>query len=239
MYIIMRQLLSILLVALLQSFPNVGISRVRLAPKAIALEQANTEQRFDPIAQVVAAKLMSNAPDGNFYPERFISRAELASIMVKSFRLDKRQAATKENVKVTDVPPSNPVFNDIQIVLKTDIMRGYRGNLFFPNQRVTKAEALAIFAQAYGVFQFPDQTVNEILAPYSDAASIPTWARKAIATAVSEGFVNTDEQGNISPLQPMTRGDMAFVLSKYLQRQQPQPETPIVPGVRISPESLQ
>ncbi|GAB1540359.1 hypothetical protein NUACC21_30280 [Scytonema sp. NUACC21] len=218
----MRRLLSTLsLVALLQFLPNT----------AYAQEQGSTEQPLDSTARVVAAKLMTNYPDGNFYPERFISRAELASIMVKAFRLDKREAATKENIKVADVPPSNPAFNDIQIVLKSDIMRGYRGNLFFPNQRVTKAEALAIFAQAYGVFQFPDETVNEILAQYSDAASIPAWARRAIATVVSEGFVNSDE-GKLSPLQPMTRGDMAFVLSQYLQRQQPQPETPVVPRIK-------
>jgi hypothetical protein len=116
-------------------------------------------------------------------------------------------------------------------------MKGYRGNMFFPNQRVTKAEALAIFAQAYGVFQFTDKTVNEILAPYPDAGSIPIWARKAIATVISEGFINTDAQKNISPLLPMTRGDMAYVLSKYLQRQKKQAETPEVPVAPNDPNS--
>lgn len=182
------------------------------------------------IQQVVAAQLMSNFSDGNFYTERLISRAELASIMVKAFRLDKRQAISKENVIISDVSPSNPAFKDIQIVLKTDIMKGYGGNMFFPNQKVTRAEALAIFAQAYGVFQFPDETVNEILASHPDAGTIPDWAKKAFATSLSEGFVNTDTLGNISPLKPMTRGDMAYTLSKYLQRQQPQPETPEAPA---------
>ncbi|KAB8316319.1 S-layer homology domain-containing protein [Tolypothrix campylonemoides VB511288] len=226
----MRQLLGILsLMALLQFVPSI----------VHAQEKPSTEKPSNPIAKVIAAKVMTNYPDGEFYPERLLSRAELASIMVKAFQLDKRQAVTKENLKVTDVAASNPAFKDIQIVLKTDIMKGYRGNLFFPNQRVTRAEALAIFAQAYGVFQFPEETVNEILAPYPDAASIPSWAKKAIATVTSEGFVNTDAQGNLSPLQPMTRGDMADVLSKYLQRQQPQPETPAVPGGNNSPESSQ
>ena len=230
MVVIMRQLLgSLSLMALLQFVPNI----------VHAQEKPSTEKSSNPIAKVVAAKVMTNYPDGQFYPERLLSRAELASIMVKAFQLDKRQAVTKENVKVTDVPPANAAFNDIQIALKSEIMKGYRGNLFFPNQRVTRAEALAIFAQAYGVFQFPDETVNEILAPYPDAASIPSWAKKAIATVTSEGFVNTDAQGNLSPLQPMTRGDMADVLSKYLQRQQPQPETPAVPGGNNSPESSQ
>jgi S-layer homology domain len=219
---------TVSLVFLLQNLPTIHV---------LSVAQAASIQPSEAIQQVVAARWMTNSPDGNFYPERFISRAELAAIMVKVFRLDKRQAVSKENVVTPDVPSSHWAFNDIQIALKTDIMKGYRGNLFFPNQRVTKAEALAIFAQAYGVFQFPDETVKEILASHPDAGSIPTWARQAIATVITEGFINTDSQGNIFPLLPMTRGDMAYVLSKYLQRQQKQPDTPVVPGAPDSPQS--
>lgn len=191
------------------------------APKAIAQTPPATLSTPDPIQQVVAAGLMNNYADGQFHAERFISRAELASILVKAFALDTRAAATQENlVEVQDVPASHWAFNDIQTVLKTGIMRGYRGNMFFPNQRVNRAEAFAIFAQAYGVYQFPDDTVAEILTPYPDAASVPTWARRSIATALNEGFVNIDAQGNIRPLQPVTRGDMAYALSRYLTKQQ-------------------
>ena len=221
----MRKLLSIAtFIVILQTFPSSVFAQIPIAA-----------QPTDAISKVVAANWMSNFSDGNFYPERTISRAELATIMVKAFKLDKRQISTQENISVADVPASHWAYRDIQIVLKTDIMRGYRGNLFFPNQRVTKAEAIAIFAQAYGVFQFPTETVNEILAPYPDSASIPEWAKKAIATVVSEGFINTDAQGNLLPLQPMTRGDMAYLLSQYLQRQQQNPKTPIVPEVPQTP----
>lgn len=171
----------------------------------------------DAVSQVVAAGLMSNLADGQFHPELFVSRAELASILVRSFGLDKRAAANQPGtIEVQDVPASHWAFKDIQTVLKTGIMKGYRGDMFFPNQKVTRAEALAIFAQAYGVFQFPDNTVEEILSPYPDAASIPAWARKSLATALNAGFVNIDAQNNINPLQPMTRADMAYALSQYL-----------------------
>ncbi|QLE54328.1 S-layer homology domain-containing protein [Nostoc sp. TCL26-01] len=219
------------------------LALVLLFPSFSVIAQAQVAQNTEGVSsaaiqQVTAAKLMTNSPDGNFYPERLISRAELAVILVKAFRLDKQEVAKQPKpISVPDVPPSNWAYQDIQIVLKTDVMKGYRGNLFFPNQRVNRAEALAIFAQAYGVFQFSDDAVNEILASHPDAASIPSWARKAIATVVTEGFVNTDAQNNISPLKPMTRGDMAYVLSKYLQRQQPQPETPEVPSITNSPPS--
>jgi len=225
----MRRLsITLSLVALLQNLPAIAQTQV---------PETTSQTPSDFIQQVIAAKWMTNFADGNFYPERLLSRAELATIMVKAFRLDKRQGANKENLVIPDVPRSYWAFNDIQTVLKTDIMKGYRGNQFFPNQKVTKAEALAIFAQAYGVFQFSDDVVNEILAVYPDEKSIPSWARKAIATVATEGFLNTDAQNNISPLQPVTRGDIAYVLSKYLQRQKQQPETPEVPIIPNSEPS--
>lgn len=219
----MRQFISALsLLALVQFIPNPVYA------------QTTTEIRksFDPIKKVVGANLMNKYPDGKFHPERFMSRAELASIMVKTFLLDKQKVTTENNLNVTDVSSSHWAFEDIQTVLKTGVMRGYRGNLFFPHQKVTRAEGLAIFAQAYGVFQFPEATVNEILAKFPDQKSIPNWARKAVATTVTGGFVNEKTDGSLSPLKPMTRGDMAYVLSRYLQRQQRNPYTPKVTPIK-------
>ena len=215
----MRKFISVLsFVALVQLLPD----------PVYAQTVPEINKSFDPIQKVVTANLMSKYPDGDFHAEKFMSRADLASIMVKTFLLDKQKAASKDNVNVDDVSPSHWAFEDIQTVLKTGVMRGYRGNLFFPNQRVTRAEALAIFAQAYGVFQFPETTVNEILANVPDQESIPRWARKAVATVVTGGFVNKKADGSLAPLKPMTRGDMAYVLSRYLERQQRNPYTPEV-----------
>jgi hypothetical protein len=219
----MRKILSSIV-----SLTLLGSFSVSVAAKTPEIALSNTNA----IASVVAANLMGNFPNGSFYPERFMSRAELAKIMVKAFRLEKREASSKPNIAIKDVLPNYPEYNDIQIVLKNDIMQGYRNNLFFPNQQVSRAEAIAIFSQAYGVFQFPDETVSEILSIYPDQRSIPAWARKAIATATSEGFIGGDNQGNLQPEKPMTRGDMATLLSNYLQRQQKQPNTPIVPEVK-------
>lgn len=181
---------------------------------------AQASAPLDPIEQVVAAKLMNPYPDGSFRPEGILNRAELASILVKTFQLDKRTLQQTAAIPVQDVPSSHWAYNDIQLVLKHKIMTGYREGRFFPNQRVTRAEAFSILAQAYGVFQFPDETVAQLLSKYPDSDQVPSWARKSVATALYEGFVNIDPATNqINPLAPMTRGDMAYALSKYLERQ--------------------
>jgi hypothetical protein len=182
----------------------------------------------DPIDVVLQAGLMAKDADGNFNAVGIINRAELASILVKTFQLERRNTAQKPDISVPDVEQSFWGYNAIQTVLKTGTMSGYRDGLFFPNQRVTRAEALAIFAQAYGVFQLPEESISEILAVYPDAGEIPSWARKSVATALYEKFVNIEEGTNrINPLKPMSRWDMAYILSRYLERQTKPDSVPV------------
>ena len=203
---IMYRILSILpLVLLLQGTP------------VFAIESEST----DPIERVVAAGWMKPYADGNFHSEEIINRAQLASILVRTFDLEKRIPQRQANVPIRDVPTSHWAYNDIQLVLKNNVMTGYREGRFFPNQRVARAEALSILAQAYGVFQFPEDRIEQLLARDPDADKIPNWAKKSMATALYEGFVNVDPRTNqINPLEPMTRGDMAYALSKYIERQE-------------------
>jgi len=221
-----RLLSTVSLVALLQGLQVVV--QAQPLPGVPPLDELieMTTPVADPIAQVVAAGLMTQDRNGDFRENDLLSRAELASILVKTFQLNQRSAAKQsEPVPVDDVSPNYWGYKDIQTVLKTGTMTGYRGRLFYPNQKMTRAEALAIFAQAYGVYQFPDATVDAILARYSDSQNIPVWARKAMATALNEGFVNV-EKDQINPLQPITRGDLAYALSQYLARQTRPDSTP-------------
>lgn len=181
----------------------------------VAVPQSNPEEA---IANVRQKGLMNAYPDGQFHQTQTLSRAELASILVKTFKLNTRQVPHPLSVELNDVPDRFWAASDINTVVSQGVMTGYRQNHFYPNHPVTRAEAYAIFAQAYGVQQLDDPTVNLTLAQYPDAGQIPAWARKAIATSLKNGFVDTPPQGKLCPLQPMTRGDMALALNQYLIR---------------------
>lgn len=199
------------------------------APTNERESQTERDQRTTPpalteaeaIAQVKAANLMQGDKTGSFHAERALSRAELATILVKTFKLNSREAVNPTTEALKDVPPSYWAAADINTVVRLGIMKGYRDGLFYPEQRIDRAEALAIFAQAYGVQQYDDETVRTILAPYPDAKEIPGWAEKAMATSLKYGFLDVPPNGKIRPMQPMTRGDMAFALGQYLNRLHP------------------
>ncbi|MBX2861398.1 MAG: S-layer homology domain-containing protein [Vampirovibrio sp.] len=198
----------------------------------------------DPVACVVQSKLMTVFPDGEFHPEYRITRSELAVMLDKAFDLPKRM--TDETVavgQISDLAQDHWAYPAIERVLALDIMEGYREGRFYPEQKITRAEAIAIFAQAYGVFQFKPETVDEVLAPITDRDRIPGWAEKAVATAVHEGFVNTEpvpegvsastktgvadvsaadgktnKPQRLYPREMMTRRDMAYMLAQLVGR---------------------
>lgn len=179
-------------------------------------------QLLDPIDRVVAAGLMQRDSNGDFQSDAILNRAELASILVKTFRLESRTPTQSNTPEVQDVPLNHWAYEDIQIVIRTGVMSGYQQGRFYPNQLLTRGEAFSIFAQAYGVSQFSDETVNQILAAYPDADQIPIWARKSMATALYSGFINLDASNQIRPDAPMTRADMAYALNQFLiQAQSP------------------
>lgn len=188
--------------------------------------QVERDQRVTPpvvtkaeaIEAVKQAGLMRGDKKGDFHPEKALSRAELAAILNKTFKLDTRKAVTPQAEALKDVPANYWAATDINTVIRLGIMKGYKDGYFYPEQRISRSEALSIFAQAYGVQQYDDATVKTILAPYPDAAQIPDWAEKAMATTLKNGFIDVPPAGKIRPLQPMTRGDMAFALGQYLNR---------------------
>lgn len=189
---------------------------------------AQVQPQFNnPIDRVVAAGLMQRDASGAFQADAVMSRAELASILVRTFRLGDRTPLLSTVPALTDVSPSHWAYDDIQTVIRTGVMTGYREGQFYPEQRLTRAEAFSIFAQAYGVTQLSDEAVNEILAQHPDADQLPSWSRKSMATALYAGFVNLDSNAQIRPSFPMTRADMVYALDRFLSQAQ---EGPVTPG---------
>ncbi len=49
---------------------------------------------------------------------------------------------------------------------------------------------------------------------YQDQASIPEWAKEAVQTVTEKGWMQGDDQGNFNPNSPVTRAELAVVLSR-------------------------
>jgi hypothetical protein len=180
--------------------------------------------------EIILMGLMTNYPDGQFHPERVLSRAQLATILVKTFGLDQRIPEQANNLPLSDVPNDHWAFNNIQLVLQNRILHLDEQGRFLPDQPVTRAAGFAAFTQAYGVLYLSDAEISRILSSYPDSDRIPDWARRAIASAIFEELVNIDSANNrLNPDRLMTREDMVYALSQYLAKQENPGTIPTIP----------
>ncbi len=149
-------------------------------------------------------------PDGYFKPNRNITRAEFATILVKGFNLDKCDMPRENLFK--DVPASNWANPAIAKAVDEDLLAGYPNGKFEPNHHVTRAEALTTIAK--GMTCDIDQCkADEILSRYADGSAVPSWARIPVAKSLENGALKDSPNPNmIMPNREASRAEVASMM---------------------------
>ncbi len=148
-------------------------------------------------------------PDNMFKPNRNISRAEFATILVKGF--NKETCASTTNA-FRDVPSGHWANSMIGQAVHENLMKGYPNGLFKPSNPVTRAEVLCAISKALPC-EVDSCKAQEILSKYCDGKTVPNWAQIPIAKALSQGVLdNTPSPNVIAPFRDATRADVASMM---------------------------
>ncbi|SEG73884.1 cadherin-like beta sandwich domain-containing protein [Paenibacillus sp. UNC499MF] len=169
--------------------PNKGISRAELAA---ILARLFTNETFvaaqNPFADVPAShwasqyvsaafggKLMDGYPDGKFYTERILTRAEMATILVKLRQLTGVQGASA----FTDLQ-GHWAAENIRKAEKAGLLTGFEDGTFRPDQALTRAQAVVIFNKLLG--RQPESVPAGIPQAWSDVPA-SFWGYKDVTEA--------------------------------------------------------
>lgn len=148
-------------------------------------------------------------PDGFFKPNRNISRAEFATMLVKGFNLD---CDLSRNTMFSDVSKSNWANPAIAKAVDEDLMKGYPNRTFRPKAPVTRVEALTSIAKGM-TCDIDRCKADEILSRYSDGNKVPDWARIPVAKSLDSGALKDSPTPNmIMPNKDASRADIASMM---------------------------
>ena len=149
-------------------------------------------------------------PDGFYKPNRSISRAEFATMLVKGFNLD--DCDMERTSLFSDVPRGNWANAAIAKAVDENLLKGYPNGQFKPNNHVTRAEALTSIAKGM-TCDIDKCKAEEILSRYKDGASVPGWARIPVAKSLESGALKDAPNPNmIMPHKDASRAEVASML---------------------------
>ncbi|BAZ07323.1 DUF1565 domain-containing protein [Calothrix sp. NIES-3974] len=154
------------------------------------------------IDALAARDIIAGFPGNEYRPNEPVTRAQFAAIINKAFN----PPARREAINFRDVPTSFWGFQAIQTASRGGFLSGYPNGTFQPQQQIERVQALVSLANGLGL----TTTGTNVLSFYSDANSIPDYARNAIAAATSRSIVvNFPSVRQLNPRRPATRAEVA------------------------------
>lgn len=157
------------------------------------------------IEELVASGAVSGYPDGTFKPNKTITRAEFATILVKAFNLESKTG------KIFNDTASHWAKEAIATAQAHGIITGYSETTFGPNDNITREQMAVMIVKAA---KLSDAATGE---SFTDSDTISSWARKAVATASESKIITGYPDNTFRPQAQATRAEAATVMVKALE----------------------
>ena len=139
--------------------------------------------------------------DGLLRPDAALSRAEMATILVRTFGAQK-----EAGLSFTDVPAGAWYASDVAKAVQMGAFQG-SGDLMRPNAAISRQEAFTVLAR---VLCLEDGDVS-VLTAFSDSGQVADWAAPSLAALVSGGYVQ-GSGGALNPQANIKRSEFAKVM---------------------------
>jgi hypothetical protein len=162
------------------------------------------------INKLTENSVIAGYPDRTYKPNLPVSRAEMATLVVKGFNLNDEVTCPSSMFK--DVPENHWANKTIARAVANGLMAGYPNNTFKPNQPISRAEAFSIMAKGINC-PMDECKADTVLSQYCDGDKVPSWAKVPVAKVLETGGISDFPNPNqIAPNQDASRAEIASML---------------------------
>lgn len=163
---------------------------------------------------VLASKLLvqGNAA-GMFEPDREISRAEFAALLIRSLGLSERQA----DEAFKDVAVDAWYAGSIAAAVQIGLMKGSGNGNFRPEDRISREEMVVMIARAAAFAGQESGAAGSASQSFSDYGDISDWAKDSVDWAAQAGLVNGLGDGTFAPGYETNRAQAVVMIKRMLQ----------------------
>jgi len=168
------------------------------------------------IEAIAERGIINGRTDTAFSPNETMTRAEFAAIITRGLNLPEVTTSA-----FNDVSTSAWYFNAVGTAFFYEIITGITPTTFNPSGTITRQEAAVMVARAARLTGMnTDMGRIEIintLAMFGDYRTASDWAWESLAFCVGESIID-DYEFYLQPLAPITRGEIAEMLYRLLDR---------------------
>jgi S-layer homology domain. len=172
------------------------------------------------VSDMGARMIVNGTPDGRFEPERRITRAEFAAILVRGLGLKADDLAP--SASFTDVSAGDWYIAAVRTASQYGLVQGYADGSFRPAERITREQAAVMLSRAMALTGLHARSAAgataDIPGAFTDANDVSVWAAAAMADSVDAGLITGRSGQRLAPNELLTRAETAVLVQRLLQR---------------------
>ncbi len=178
--------------------------------------KSKSAEMQEAIKLLVSKGIINGTSETEFSPDKSISRAEVAAIILRTLsKLDENADGG-----FSDVIKSNWFYGTAGSAKNAGIINGYEDNTFRGNVVIPKVQIVSVSARVLknemGYYDVSD--VEKALSGYGDRSAIAKWAEGDVALATDANMVIKRTDGLFGGTAEMTRGDAAIILKRLFDK---------------------
>lgn len=174
-------------------------------------------------------------PDGTFKPDADVTRAEFAAMAIRA--LGQQHTKVAQPINFSDIDENHWAYEDIQKAVYFDLISaGKEGELFRPDDSVSRAESMSVAVNALTTETISTEKAKEVLERmYIDANTIPEWFLIPAGKAEILGMIvvaPTAQKAALEANRPATRAEVAAILFKMMEQAKLNPNAKLAEAMR-------
>lgn len=159
------------------------------------------------IEKAVEMGIVSGYENGEFKPDKEMTRAEFATILWNIAG----KPDTNAQVKFSDVSENDWFYKQIAWANSEGYISGVGDNEFSPNTNITREQAMTILYRYKGT----PKTEN-VIDKFVDSESVSEYAKNAMNWAVKNNIISGTSETELSPQMNATRAQLATIMVRFL-----------------------
>jgi uncharacterized protein YjdB len=159
--------------------------------------------------------IISGTGDGVFDPNRDITRAEFAAIVVRGLGLRPENRLSV----FTDIKPADWFSGVVETAYEYGLIKGYEDGSFRPHDKITREQAMLIVSRAMKMTGLQTgESANRMLDAFTDVGDVSSWALNGARDSVYAGIIVGRTQDELAPKAVITRAEVATMIQRLLQK---------------------
>lgn len=181
------------------------------APKTLAADDITGHYFESAIRSLVSKGIMGGYEDGSYRPDNAVTRAEFATLVIRTLDLAETTSTADTGKQLTDLLPGKWYTDAVNQAIALGIVGGYPDNTFKPNNEINRQEMAAMIMRAIETQDVYSEPAN---LTFKDTDKINPIFKDAVQRLVYLKVMSGNADNTFGPKTSTTRGQMAAVLGR-------------------------